>query len=423
MKMLELNKISADIQNSEGLHSDLMTCGICPKRFPDVLTFLLHKAQHVSTFGTYQCELCGKPYMSHTVLLYHYRATHKLQLLLPSDTANADKKMAAQQVVQTTAHTNNTVHQGGMQASKNFDFHFILATETVKGNLFDYGRTIFKCIYCTQKCFSKDGLISHMWSKHAVVDFLQNVDVALCGGERLLSISEFESCTKLETVLAESRSRKRKALLRSARGKKFFCLACGKVFSNRQALQLHMDTHELERTFLCDTCSTAFKSPTHLLTHRRMHHTKGYKCHQCGFQSDINAVVHLHRQQHKDGSVLCAVCGTAYSDRSTVNKHMRVHAVERPYGCSYEGCSWRFKTEMMLKAHIRAHATRGRFECSTCGYLFRHKHHLQRHEARMHKDLSLGSTQCIHLQESQEQSQPPSVCNSRGKSTDLEMEK
>ena len=38
----------------------------------------------------------------------------------------------------------------------------------------------------------------------------------------------------------------------------------------------------------------------------------------------------------------------------------------------------------MCKAHIRAHTTEGKFPCWVCGYVFRHKHHLQRHLKKMH---------------------------------------
>ena len=38
----------------------------------------------------------------------------------------------------------------------------------------------------------------------------------------------------------------------------------------------------------------------------------------------------------------------------------------------------------MCKAHIRAHSVEGKFRCNLCGYVFRHKHHLQRHEKNMH---------------------------------------
>ena len=41
----------------------------------------------------------------------------------------------------------------------------------------------------------------------------------------------------------------------------------------------------------------------------------------------------------------------------------------------------------MCKAHVRAHTTEGRFQCTVCGYRFRHKHHLQRHEVKVHGSL------------------------------------
>ncbi|KAK3085667.1 hypothetical protein FSP39_006908 [Pinctada imbricata] len=57
----------------------------------------------------------------------------------------------------------------------------------------------------------------------------------------------------------------------------------------------------------------------------------------------------------------------------------------RPFACSYPGCTWRFKTESTCIAHLRGHSTvEGKFKCSKCGYAFRHKHHLKRHESKIH---------------------------------------
>ncbi|EMP31379.1 Zinc finger and BTB domain-containing protein 7B [Chelonia mydas] len=67
---------------------------------------------------------------------------------------------------------------------------------------------------------------------------------------------------------------------------------------------------------------------------------------------------------------------------------MRVHDAERPCRCSFPHCGWRFKSEVLLRAHLQAHVTPGQFECHSCGSAFRHKHHLQRHQARMHGVLS-----------------------------------
>jgi hypothetical protein len=40
--------------------------------------------------------------------------------------------------------------------------------------------------------------------------------------------------------------------------------------------------------------------------------------------------------------------------------------------------------QVMCRAHYRGHTTTGKFACHVCNYVFRHKHHLQRHLAKIH---------------------------------------
>ena len=48
-------------------------------------------------------------------------------------------------------------------------------------------------------------------------------------------------------------------------------------------------------------------------------------------------------------------------------------------------------TEVMCRAHQRNHNTEGKFKCSICGYVFRHKHHMKRHEDQVHGMKAQGS--------------------------------
>ena len=161
-------------------------------------------------------------------------------------------------------------------------------------------------------------------------------------------------------------------------------MSCGQVFGRLRYLRKHQVTHRADKKFLCADCGKAFKTKAYLAAHRQTHETKLYRCSQCDFASSISVLIHSHRQVHSDDSVICDVCGAAYMDRATLRKHKRVHDEARPFPCAYPGCTWRFKTEVMGRAHFRGHTTSGRFICSLCNYVFRHKHHLQRHLGKVH---------------------------------------
>jgi rubredoxin len=184
----------------------------------------------------------------------------------------------------------------------------------------------------------------------------------------------------------------------------FPCSICGKVFRQRRYLHKHSETHEAAHA--CDVCGKTYRCRAYLRLHSRRHAAPEaapkprFACTECDFTSDVAAAIHAHRQVHvPSDSVRCAICGGAYADRAALSKHRRVHDAARPYACPFPGCAWRFRTDVMCRAHVRAHTIAGRFQCSICGYVFRRKHHLQRHEIRMHAD-SAATSSALHAAKS-----------------------
>nr|XP_033798416.1 zinc finger protein 888-like [Geotrypetes seraphini] len=385
--MLEIRDTSSGFIVSGKIDGDVLLCGKCCQQISDITSFILHKSEHLKDKNTYSCVLCDKSFTSHTVLLYHYRITHQVHSWSHNESEDTCAGLAQSPAAETGASfpKNATfIPQDSESVDNSTNFLFILGTNTVQGSMFSYGRTVFKCLYCTQTYYAKEGLVDHMHGKHADSYCNMEMEVELAEGERMLSLAEYESQLKSSEEKQEYLEQKSVTLTTPEKScsQKFICQVCGKTFTKRQSLQLHAKTHSTE--FLCNCCGEVFQSKEQAAIHRRTHRGKLYKCPQCDFQSSINSMIHLHRQKHRLGTVACEICNCAYPDRSTLSKHMCVHDKGRPYVCCYEGCAWRFKTEMMLKAHVQAHTTRGKFECSTCGYTFRRKHHLSRHLIKMH---------------------------------------
>ena len=63
---------------------------------------------------------------------------------------------------------------------------------------------------------------------------------------------------------------------------------------------------------------------------------------------------------------------------------LRRHPDERPFMCSWVGCSWSFKQLTHLKSHLRCHTKEKPFTCpwSWCGWKFAQAHHLTVHIRR-----------------------------------------
>lgn len=49
------------------------------------------------------------------------------------------------------------------------------------------------------------------------------------------------------------------------------CSACGKNFSTKQRLKIHLLTHSGEKPHTCDVCSKSFATESRLRSHRRVH--------------------------------------------------------------------------------------------------------------------------------------------------------
>ncbi|XP_071091781.1 zinc finger protein 888-like [Haliotis cracherodii] len=269
------------------------------------------------------------------------------------------------------------------------DFHFVLLKNMINGNSFKYSKDRFKCLHCEFQSYWRNSMCTHMKQMHRdMMSIHQNIQIKPLESQ---SDQGDQSIMKMSDYIANLKQKKTKSVecrIRSVEKQdlpgQYCCSKCGKEFNRLRYLRKHMLVHKSDKKYLCDECGKAFKTRSYLKTHYRTHKTRVYKCSQCNFSSSVNAVIHAHRQLHNDGSVICDVCGFAYADKSTLKKHKLVHDPDRPFPCTFPGCTWRFRTEVMCLAHYNAHTTEGKFRCSVCGYVFRHKHHLQRHQSKMH---------------------------------------
>ncbi|XP_037733947.1 zinc finger protein 672 isoform X3 [Chelonia mydas] len=291
--------------------------------------------------SVYSCKLCARAFSSHTVLLYHYRTLHQLQRWDPSTwdgTAASPASPVGPEMAPGPEIPDTEPADPGT------DVHFILTTETVKGRAFDYGRMVLKCLHCVQKYYSKEGLVGHVRAVLPGTKCLPLPQLALQGMERVMSVADHETYVKSVGCRSGSQKHQSGRPLERPHGKKFVCPVCKKGFTRKRILQLHTSTHQAGCSPFCGTQRTA--SP------RRLH-----QCQQCSFQSAVSAVAWLHRQEHRQGTVTCGVCHCAYLDRSTLNKHMRVHDAERPCRCSFPHCGWRFKAHTAGRLGNRAQFT------------------------------------------------------------------
>ena len=264
------------------------------------------------------------------------------------------------------------------------DFHFISNIEMVKGQSLNYGKHEFKCLHCQFKTQWRNTLCIHMKEKHSkliendkhlLVNYPTNRD-----GQKILRMSEYINMQKKKVKCKRVRGIETQDLPGD-----FPCSLCGKVYHRLRYLRCHMERHTATSDILCSECGKTFKTKAYFAQHMRSHRVKeSYQCSQCEFQSSVNTLIHAHIQIHNDGCLVCDICGAAFTDKSTLQRHKRVHDNSRPFACKFDGCTLRFKKEVTRNGHYKQHFTTGKFECNICGYVFRHKHHLLRHEKGVH---------------------------------------
>ncbi|CAN6540942.1 unnamed protein product [Malus baccata var. baccata] len=161
------------------------------------------------------------------------------------------------------------------------------------------------------------------------------------------------------------------------------CEECGATFKKPAHLKQHMQSHSLERPYVCsvDDCRSSFRRKDHLNRHLLQHQGKLFKCpiENCnrGFVCQGNMSRHVKELHGEDGTYVgrgqkqhvCQEigCGKVFLFASKLRKHesSHVHMDSVEAFCSEAGCMKYFTNDQCLKDHILSchqHVT-----CEICG--------------------------------------------------------
>ncbi|XP_037774630.1 uncharacterized protein LOC119571360 [Penaeus monodon] len=159
----------------------------------------------------------------------------------------------------------------------------------------------------------------------------------------------------------------------------FVCQVCGKKFSRKSHINIHMRVHTKEKPYRCDICYKDFSQRSNLVSHMRVHtKEKPYSCEICNKAFSKRDYIVTHMRVHtKEKPYSCGICNKAFSQKINLVNHMRVHKREKPYYC--EICNKGFPKKNHLEVHMRIHLKEKPYNCYICNKAFSHKQNLVRH--------------------------------------------
>ena len=110
----------------------------------------------------------------------------------------------------------------------------------------------------------------------------------------------------------------------------FLCDSCGKAFSTRNGLIIHIkDKHTLSFRYICSVCGAGFNRMWNYTAHISKHSkVKLEKCDDCGKSFNYKQGLQRHRRVYhpKDGNgvVNCEyiICGRDFSSKDTLKEHV-----------------------------------------------------------------------------------------------------
>ncbi|XP_008844909.1 zinc finger and SCAN domain-containing protein 5B [Nannospalax galili] len=136
---------------------------------------------------------------------------------------------------------------------------------------------------------------------------------------------------------------------------RFGCIVCGKRFSYKSQLIIHMRSHTGERPFQCGFCKKGFLQSSDLRVHQRTHTgEKPYKCKFCDKVFAHESTLLGHNRVHtKEKPFRCGDCHKRFSHKGNLNVHSRIHTNLRPYTC--KECGSTFRQHGTFKRHLSIH--------------------------------------------------------------------
>lgn len=230
---------------------------------------------------------------------------------------------------------------------------------------------IFKCSKCEYQTGKKYTILQH-FKRHKEVQIHDNI-CTICG-------HIFKTSQDLKNHMRSHRRR--------SRPKPFLCDDCDGCFRHAGELQRHVRyKHTLEKPHKCTICSYAAVERSKLALHMKCHIGElPHKCPHCTYASNNRSKLKVHLYTHSgEKPYKCEICNTKYTQAKNLKSHLKRKHSEKSLEYSCNTCHAVYPTMFTLKQHLRnLHAYVGLQSCTKCDASFTDRYTLNNH-VKMHK--------------------------------------
>lgn len=178
------------------------------------------------------------------------------------------------------------------------------------------GEKLFECKQCMEYFSTNKQLLNHNKLNHAVSHFK-------CDTTKYYKFKCHicrKPLTKIDNLLNH--------MILHSDEFKMGCIKCERIFTNQDAMKLHLTQFHKFAISECDLCKKKYYYKSTLKDHMLKAHTdeKPFKCPECPKLFVLNKYLLAHMECHLDQKYNCSVCKKSYKYKRGMNRHESTHA-------------------------------------------------------------------------------------------------